>query len=258
MRKNKLKNFALIFSILLSFIVCISFASACFEKSASESNFNSSEEKLLEVDVDYSQLTMVCLGDSITLGSGIENPYCDVVKDILGLKNVYNHGVGWSTIGYKSNCSCHPNNDFNHHPYVWRYEDLPNADIIALMGGGNDFAVCLPLGTIDDYGSTTFYGALNMLVSGLQSKFPTSYIFFMTGFDYYDFEYINRDNVNWREYNNAIKAVCVKYNIDCFDVFNEIDFDVYEYTLDEVHPTQDFVTNIWSPQIAQFIKENYK
>ena len=80
----------------------------------------------------------------------------------------------------------------------------------------------------------------------------------MTNFNYKNIEQINQYNETWEDYNFAIKQVCKKYNIDCFDVYNEITFNDDVYTLDGIHPTQSFLNDIFAPQVAQFIKDNYK
>ena len=207
----------------------------------------------------FSDLTMVCLGDSITMGSEIEVPYSELVKDSLGLKSVYNYGVGWSTIGLLEDCTCHANisYEYDHHPYVYRYNKMQDADIVAVMGGNNDWGIGIPVGDIHDADETTFCGALNKLIAGLKEKYPDSYIFFMTLFNYVP-DRINKDGVSWIEYNNAIRAVCAKEGIDVFDVYNEIPFDKLENTVDGVHPTQEFVSNVWSPAMGEFIRQNYK
>jgi hypothetical protein len=56
------------------------------------------------------------------------------------------------------------------------------------MGGVNDWGCLIPIGDLDDVVPTTFYGALNILITQLKADHPDSYIFMMTGFDYYDVE----------------------------------------------------------------------
>ena len=260
------------FCIILALLLLFSFISSCFprdqesifdsifnprDESESESEFENSETSSTDstevAPNPFSSLTMACLGDSITMGAKIKTAYPDVVKDILGLDTVYNYGISWSTVGYNDNCPCH-NGARNHDPYVFRYEQMENADIIAVMGGANDLPVCVPIGDIDDTEPTTFYGALNILASGLKSTYPDSYIFFMTNFNYIT---VNSNGDSRADYNDAIRAICAKYDIDCLDIWNIIPFDQDSDTVDGVHPTQDFVTNVWSPVIADFIKENY-
>ena len=208
--------------------------------------------------IDFTTLSMVCLGDSLTMSREDGTSYPDSLKEELGLVRVTNYGVGWSTLGYMPNCSCHPTNDWNHSPMVYRYSAMEKADIIGVMGGTNDYGVGLPIGTINDYSSTTFYGALNILVDGLQNLYPDSYIFFMTQFAYDNGDDCNGAGIYRTEYNEAIKAVCLQKGIDCFDVANELEFSCKEDTIDEVHPTKEFVDTIWVPKLAEFIKDNYR
>ena len=57
----------------------------------------------------------------------------------------------------------------------------PDADIIVVFGGTNDFGHGdVPLGTIADRDNTTFYGALHVLYRQLWEKYPTATIVVMT------------------------------------------------------------------------------
>ena len=220
---------------------------------------SSSTKRPMTNGIDFSKLTMACLGDSLTMQNVDEEgtePYPTILKKRLGLSQVYNYGMGWSTVGYMENCSCHTDTDYNHNPFVYRYDTMVEADIIAVQGGINDKGVDLPIGDIEDTEATTFYGALNILASGLKEKYPNSYIFFMTGFNYY-----TTSTADWEEYtayNNAIEEVCEKHGIDCLDIYNAIAFNRSEYTTDNIHPTNYFVENIWVPVIASFVRNNYK
>lgn len=263
------KFFILIFALLGVIGFVSSVLGGCFMdfipswESIFETEFPTGMETSTEIETSegdmFSDLTMVCLGDSITMGSEIDTPYSQLVGDSLGLKNVYNHGVGWSTIGFMADCTCHANVDYeyDHHPYIHRYNKMQNADIVAVMGGNNDWGIGIPVGDINDMDETTFCGALNLLIDGLKEKYPDSYIFFMTLFNYVP-DRINKDGVSWIEYNNAIREICSRKGIDVFDIYNEIPFDKDRDTVDGVHPTQEFVTNVWSPAITEFIRQNYK
>ena len=227
-----------------------------------DSTFLETESESEPIDSNpFANVTMACLGDSITMATKVVDPYPTVVKNILGMQEVYNHGVSWSTLSYIDDCWCHPDSDYNHDPYVFRYDELEDADIIAIMGGVNDWGCLIPIGDLDDVVPTTFYGALNILITQLKADHPDSYIFMMTGFDYYDVEKVdayNRDKVYWREFNEAIVAVCEKYDIDCFDVFHEVPVNRDVDMIDGTHPTQEFINNVWAPMIADFIRENYE
>ena len=268
-----MKKFLNVFCVILIVILLVSLILSCSSNNLdipnivpdapSEGNTESNEsEPTQEPEVNsnpFANVTMACLGDSITMGSEIETPYSELVKNNLGLKAAYNYGVGWSTIGLLEDCTCHADveYEYDHHPYVYRYSEMKAADIVVVMGGNNDWGIGIPVGDINDTDETTFCGALNLLIAGLKEKHPDSYIFFMTLFNYVP-DRINKNGVSWIEYNNAIREVCAKEGIDVFDVYQEIPFDKDTDTVDGVHPTQEFVTHVWSPAIAEFIRENYK
>ena len=244
---------------LIVFALCFTLV-ACGKTINNEGNDKNittptTEEETVMIDFsDLTKLNMSCLGDSLTMGQGIETPYSTFIEEELGLKEVYNYGIGWSTIANSGTCTCHPQNFAGgHNPFVYRYMAMNQAEIIAVCGGANDHGVNVPLGTIDDVKGNTFYGALNNLITGLQESNPGAYIFFMTPFNY---DTVNDNGIHIYEYAEAIKKVCEKHEIDCFDCYAEIPINVGTDTIDGVHPTQEFVQNTWAPQIAQFIRDN--
>ena len=202
----------------------------------------------------FSEMRMVCLGDSLTMGQGIETPYCILVKEELTLREVYNYGIGWSTVADGRSCSCHPGSySAGHTPFIDRYPLMPPAEIIAVCGGANDHGVNVPLGESTDTVRSTFYGALNLLITGLKEKYPDAYIFFMTPFDY---NTVNDNGIHLSEYAAAIKKVCAIHGTDCYDCYSEMPIITETDTLDGIHPTQKYVTNIWAPGIAKYIREH--
>ena len=50
--------------------------------------------------------------------------------------------------------------------------------------------------------------------------------------------------------------VCEKQNIDLMDVYNTVPFNYIKDTYDYTHPTEEFISEVWSPMISEFIKEN--
>ena len=229
--------------IIFFFVIC---SLGLFGSLYSKNNTNNSS--VSNNDIDWSNVTISCLGDSLTAGFKIDKGYPIVLKEQLGVKNCINYGISGSTIGYY------------YEPMCSRFNKISNtSDIIIVMGGYNDFKYVPELGTIDDYGSTTLYGALNMICKGLKEQHPNSYIFFMNNFKY---DYIENTNVNGYSYKDylytATNEVCKKYDIDVFDTYNELDFETSRDTFDNCHVTQDYVNNVWVPSIIDFIKENYK
>lgn len=203
-------------------------------------------------NIDWSNITISCFGDSLTAGFKIDRAYPSVLKEQLGVKNSINYGISGSTVGYFAN--------YTYEPFYTRYNKISStSDIIIVMGGYNDFKYVPELGTIDDYGSTTLYGAWNIICKGLKEKYPNSFIFFMNNFKY---DYIEDTNVNGYSYKDylytATNEVCKKYDIPVFDTYNELDFVTSRDTFDGCHPTQDYVDNVFTPALAQFIKNNYK
>lgn len=268
-----MKKFFKIFCVILIVILLVSFIFSCSPNNLgipnivpgapSESNTESNEsESTQDPDVNsnpFANVTMACIGSSSTLPTKVDRAYPDTVKNILGLKEVYNYGVSWSTLAYIEDCHCHPDSDYNHDPYVFRYENIEEADIIIIQGGGhNDYGCLIPIGSIDDTDPTTFYGALNILIEGLKTKFPDSYIMFMTAFNTYGGDAYNRDGVNHRDFSQAILEACEKHNVDCLDIYTNMPFDRATDTVDGTHPTQEYIDHVWAPKIAEFIRENYK
>lgn len=247
-----------IFNICLICLISIFAFSGVFVllKNVNNKDGNSSNQ------IDWSNIEISCLGDSLTFGSEINTSYPKLLKKKLGAKMVYNYGIGYSTCSVITECECHPTRPKAHYPMCERYTQIKeSSDIIIVMCGFNDAGLA-PLGTIDDTENTTFYGAMNTMCKGLKEKYSNSWIFFMTSFkyDHYGVENPTNDFGYHREdyYNTAVKKICNKYDFDVFDTFSELSWHSVTNAVDNVHPNQEFVTNTWVPAIANYIKENYK
>lgn len=240
-------KFLKLFCLLLVFINLFSLLSLFFNKDIEDDSTNNDNISV----INWSDITISCLGDSITQGAKIETSYPELLGNTLGVKNCYNFGIGWSTCSVVSNCSCHPDVTDAHNAMSIRYNEIPvESDIIIVMCGMNDKNK-VDLGTIDDFDYSTYYGSLNILCSGLKSKYKNSYIFFMTTFDF--------SSPSTQQFiQTPILEICAKYGFDVFDTYSELPFNKENDTVDNVHPNQEFVTNVWTPAIAQFIKDNYK
>ena len=85
--------------------------------------------------INFSDMKIACLGDSITSGSNMDNldnyqqySYPSVLKNILNAKEVYNLGIGGSSYGR-----------YWDKAFVDRYKEIPqDVNIILVMGGTND------------------------------------------------------------------------------------------------------------------------
>lgn len=215
----------------------------------------------VEEKVDFSQLSYVAFGDSITygadliIGGRIENPYPAGIKNALGLLQSENKGVSGATLTQNTiNLTCMTD-------VVTSYSG--KADIISVLGGVNDYNRSLPLGNIDDRTATTIYGALHVSMQYLKETYPNAFIFYMTPYkEYYHGTHWSQKNsagYNLEEVAIAIKEVAAIYNIEVLDLFNTGNFEsvMYDDDCDGIHPNQNFVTNFTVPQIAQFIRDNY-
>lgn len=248
------KSFSVLFVCLIFILSCSSLF--LFFKTDKTNNSDG------QTDINWSNITISCLGDSMTFRTGIENSYPKLLKRELGAKMVYNYGIGYSTCSVINECECHPDYPGRHFPMCERYTQIKeSSNIIIVMCGYNDAGLA-PLGTIDSTDKTTFYGAMNTMCKGLKEKYEDSYIVFMTCFKYNHVD-ISKDVNSFGElrmdyFSTAVKNVCKKYNIDIFDTFEELSFDTARDTLDKVHPNQEFVSSVWVPAIAQYIKTNYK
>ncbi|MCQ2956426.1 MAG: SGNH/GDSL hydrolase family protein [Mycoplasmoidaceae bacterium] len=169
---------------------------------------------------------MSAFGDSLTMLSN----YNQYVGEILHFRHTKNYGICGSTIAEVPTQS----------PFVDRYKEIHNTSkIIAIDGGYNDCSFKVPIGTIDDTNSDTFYGALNILLDGVQNEYKSSYIFFITPFYYDDYR-----AAELQPYIEAIRLECIKFKIDCMDIFSpDFDFDFRRDTEDGIHPTLEYSKN---------------
>jgi len=193
----------------------------------------------------------IFVGDSITAGTGCEgDTYWQLLQELLELKSATAMGVPESCISSTSDYG--NNND----PLANRYSDIPEADLITIFMGTNDYGHDTPIGTINDEGDVSFYGALNTIIPELLAKYPDAKIVFITPIHRYGFgtnsatgETHTFDSVpngaghTLEDYANAIKAACDKYGIDVIDLYNELDIDPSAeetreyYMTDGLHPT---------------------
>ena len=104
-------------------------------------------------------------------------------------------------------------------------------DLITVMGSTNDNAV--KLGTWDSTDTSTFYGALNVLIQGLISKYPNKKIAFFTPMQQANSYTTNvanpgaeldkkssEDTLTLQLRAEAIKRKCNQYSISCLDLYN--------------------------------------
>ncbi len=166
------------------------------------------------------------LGDSITEGSGVanrENIFHARLAKEFDLAAARNYGIGGTRIARQSN----PSNERWDLDFIGRVDEMdPDADIIVVFGGTNDFGHGdAQLGTMDDRTPNTFYGACHTLCEKLIAKYPEALIVFMT-----PLHRTNEDNPRgdgYKEergplkvYVNILKEVLEFYSLPTLDLWS--------------------------------------
>ena len=121
------------------------------------------------------------LGDSITEGHGCTDPENCFASRIAREYGAVcrNYGIGGTRIARQKQPSENPRHDLD---FVGRYDQMdPDADIVAVFGGTNDFGHGdAPIGDMADRTPDTFYGALHLLYTGLITRYPSARIVVLT------------------------------------------------------------------------------
>lgn len=167
------------------------------------------------------------LGDSITFGVGTSAPekrFGDLIAAKYGAIT-RNYGISGTRIArqYTPTVSC-PEFDRN---FVSRVPEMdPDADVIVVFGGTNDFGHGdAPIGTMADRDDGTFYGGLHALYTALIEKYPAAHIVVLT-----PTHRLNEDNPRGDgnkpedvgrliDYVNIIREVAEFYSLPVLDLF---------------------------------------
>lgn len=151
-------------------------------------------------------LTWAVLGDSITAAPGLERSYHSIIGEKLGLTAI-NYGYSGSWVSYTE--------QMDGVEMCTRYDAMTDsADIVTCFGGINDINNGAALGEMGDTESTTFYGAMDILIQGLLRKYPGKRIGFITPLRY-------GDGTKAEPYIDAIHDVCEKYAVPVLDLYRE-------------------------------------
>lgn len=187
------------------------------------------KEVLAKQPYDFSEVKMAFLGDSITEGVNGATGHADgltypeVIKEVLGAKEVYNLGIGGSTIG-----------DYWASAMVNRYKEIPqDTDIIVVYGGINDVfsGTDVTIGDIETLEDNTFWGDLDTLLAGLRGHYQESWIILVTPMDAVTIEEVralNPDMEPIEDYVSAMISLTEKYNVDVIDLFNNNFLNSYD------------------------------
>ena len=237
-----------------------------------DSNEGKSLLKLFSVDDKLKGIKWNVLGDSITSVNYSRPNWWETIRDKHGMiVNCY--GISGTTLAHT---------DERHlYDYEWRklnateigyVKDEPStwstgncfceryikmeddADLITVMGSTNDNSVML--GEWDSTDTSTFYGALNVLITGLMAKYPSKKVAIFTPIQTARCYRTNVANpsaeldkkapthslsVQLRA--EAIKRKCRQYGIPCLDLFNTSGINGLRLNLyrndDALHPSKE-------------------
>ncbi len=200
-------------------------------------------EVISENKIDFSNISITCLGDSITAATNLDSmedyqqySYPTRLGEVLGAKNVTNLGIGGSSIGrYWDNA------------FVDRYKDIPeDTELIIVMGGTND-GFCATedeFGNFDDRQANTFIGDLDELMRGLKENYPDAMVVFATPLPNVLQDILKKDKdylLSQTVFVDAIKQLAKEYEIPVIDLFNSNILNshdaavIYNYMPDGVH-----------------------
>ena len=198
---------------------------------------------------------IACLGDSITEGVNANgwqwHRYIDQWAKNNGIETtVINLGIGGTSV-----CTSSYVTD-TLKPFVNRLETIPtDADIVAIFGGTNDWGNNATLGTIDDTGTSTFYGAYKHILEWLAINRPNAKVITMTPLK----RYFRGGGTTWvnaqttrnskgqllQDYVKAVKDVSDLYAVPCVDLHNDsglnpvLEIVRTKFMGDGLHPTAE-------------------
>ena len=200
-----------------------------------------------ENNIDFTDIKITCLGDSITQAvnlDSIENyqdlAYPHVLGEALDARQVYNLGIGGSSIGrYWADA------------FVDRYENIPkDTDIILVMGGTNDefCASLVEFGNSAERKKRTFWGDLDELMDGLKENYPHAEVIFMTPLPNSLQDYLKTQHpylISQDKFADVISQLAQEHGMEVIDLYNSNILDghdkdnVLHFMPDGVHPNAD-------------------
>ncbi len=190
------------------------------------------------------------LGDSITEGVGTsssEHIYLNVLKESCGLAEARNYGIGGTRLARELTNTWAKNNDDKNMCERSLHMD-PDADLIVLFGGSNDFGHgTAPRGLPTDRTRDTFWGACHEVMRNLIERYPEATIVVLTPMHRWNEndphgDYRNYDLDPLSVYADIIRQVAEYYSLPVLDLYRnsgiqpEIPVMREKYMPDGLHP----------------------
>ena len=200
-----------------------------------------------ENDIDFSEIKIACLGDSITQAVNLDTldhyqelAWPHVLKKALGAEEVVNLGIGGSSIGrYWADA------------FVDRYTEIPeDTDLIFVMGGTNDgfCASFVEFGNSEERAPRTFWGDLDELMDGLKEDYPEAEVIFLTPIPNSLHDYLKAERkylMPQEEFSEVIITLAEEHGMEVFDLYNSNILDghdkdnILHLMPDGVHPNEE-------------------
>ena len=200
-----------------------------------------------ENDIDFSEIKIACLGDSITQAVNLDTldhyqelAWPHVLKEALGAEEVVNLGIGGSSIGrYWADA------------FVDRYTEIPeDTDLIFVMGGTNDgfCASFVEFGNSEERAPRTFWGDLDELMDGLKEDYPEAEVIFLTPISNSLHDYLKAERkylMPQEEFSEVIITLAEEHGMEVFDLYNSNILDghdkdnILHLMPDGVHPNAE-------------------
>ena len=191
------------------------------------------------------------LGDSITEGCGTTLRFDEIITAATGGVG-RNYGIGGTRIA----ANLRPteiNPKFDRY-FASRIEEMdPDADVVVVFGGTNDFGHGdAPFGEMSDRTYYTFYGALHLTLIELLKKYPLATIVYIMPLHRLNEADVRGDGVKpegsyapLKEYIRIIREVCEYYAIPVLDLWSgsgiqpAVDIMRETYMPDGLHPNEN-------------------
>ena len=207
------------------------------------------------------------LGDSITEGYGVSNPeniYWNVLVRDYGLGEARGYGIGGTRLARELRNTWDKNDD-DKNMCARSLEMDPDADLIVLFGGSNDFGHgTAPFGLPSDRTRDTFWGACHEVMTNLITRYPDATIIVCTPMHRWNEndphgDYRNYDLATLDKYAETIRKVAEYYSLPVLDLYRvsgiqpEIPVMKEKYMPDGLHPN-DAGHKIIAQRMANFLK----
>lgn len=198
------------------------------------------------------------LGDSITEGSGTSCEaarFTCVLKEIAGLSEIRNYGIGGTRIARQ--LVCPDTTDF-----CARFSGMEDdADAVVVFGGTNDYGHGdAPFGELTDRTPQTFCGAVHYLFRGLVEKYPTKPIIIITPMHrIHDYKPNNSNQKVLKDYVDVIRETAEMYSLPVLDLFASFGIcpDISEqreaFCPDGLHPN-DAGNRVLAEKLKKFLE----